>query len=149
MGVDMCHELLCVAKEKGEHTNVLLSNGLHLPFCSESLDAAISIAVLHHLSTESHRLRFLSEFSRTLKVGGRGLVSVWATQQDNPQKTIMKWTHLGNHDYMVPWNTNADPRYYHLFEKDELLLLFSKVPQIAIVDVVYERSNWYIEILKC
>jgi len=45
-------------------------------------DAAISIAVLHHLSTEQRRLQALREAGRVLRPGGELLVYCWSYEQD-------------------------------------------------------------------
>jgi ubiquinone/menaquinone biosynthesis C-methylase UbiE len=52
-----------------------------LPYRSGVFDAAISIAVLHHLSSHQRRLAALTEMLRILRVGGKLLVYVWAQEQ--------------------------------------------------------------------
>ena len=51
----------------------------------------LCIAVLHHISSAARRLRMLEELVRVLKPGGRALVTVWATQQEDPTK-FDKWS---------------------------------------------------------
>ena len=98
------------------NADVLVADGMKTPFRSESCDALISIAVLHHMSTPQRRVEFLEETLRLLKPGGRALVTVWATEQENMDK-LRKWHpiqsqggeggggDLENHnDYFVPWN---------------------------------------------
>ncbi len=51
----------------------------------------LCIAVLHHISSAARRLRMLEELVRVLKPGGRALVTVWATQQEDPTK-FNKWS---------------------------------------------------------
>jgi hypothetical protein len=51
----------------------------------------LCIAVLHHISTVERRLQLLRELARVLKPGGQGIVTVWATEQEDPVKTIKKW----------------------------------------------------------
>jgi SAM-dependent methyltransferase len=48
---------------------------------SNSLDACISVAVIHHLSTEQRRQRAVAELVRCVRPGGRVLVCVWAYEQ--------------------------------------------------------------------
>lgn len=50
-------------------------------------DYAISIAVLHHLSTQERRTKALLEIKRCLKPGGRALVTVWAKEQKYKNKS--------------------------------------------------------------
>lgn len=63
----------------------------------ESADAAMSIAVLHHLSSVSRRMALLLEMVRLLKPGGRGLVTVWASEQENTKK-MSSWESLNSPD---------------------------------------------------
>lgn len=63
-------------------------NCLSLPLKDNTADAVISIAVIHHLSTEKRRLKALTEIARVLRVGGEALIYVWAKQQvKNDQKS--------------------------------------------------------------
>jgi len=54
---------------------------LNLPYRDESFDAALSVAVIHHLATRDRRVRALRELARILRVGGRILITVWAKEQ--------------------------------------------------------------------
>jgi len=64
---------------------------LSLPFRSESADAVISIAVIHHLSSWPRRRKALFEMLRILKPGGRCLIYAWAMEQE---KDSVKSTYL-------------------------------------------------------
>jgi SAM-dependent methyltransferase len=55
-----------------------------------ALDAVLCIAVLHHISSRARRLRLLSELLRVLRAGGRALITVWASEQEEPGK-LQKW----------------------------------------------------------
>ena len=54
------------------------------------LDAVLCIAVLHHISSQARRLRLIAELARALAPGGRALVTVWASEQEEPGK-LAKW----------------------------------------------------------
>ena len=71
--------------------DVAVADAFHLPYSSSRLDAVLCIAVLHHISSAARRLRMLEELVRVLKPGGRALVTVWATQQEDPSK-FDKWS---------------------------------------------------------
>eukprot|EP01126_Amoeba_proteus_P004725 TRINITY_DN1156_c0_g1_i3.p1 TRINITY_DN1156_c0_g1~~TRINITY_DN1156_c0_g1_i3.p1 ORF type:complete len:598 (-),score=128.73 TRINITY_DN1156_c0_g1_i3:570-2258(-) len=58
LGNDQSVQLLKIARDKGHE--VAVCNNLYLPFCSDRFDVVISIAVIHHFSTEEHRLQALS-----------------------------------------------------------------------------------------
>lgn len=60
---------------------VLQCDCLYLPYRDDSVDVAISIAVIHHLSTRERRRRAISEMIRVLRPKGRCLIYVWAMDQ--------------------------------------------------------------------
>ena len=61
-----------------------------LPYASNRFDAVLSIAVLHHITTPSRRIHMLTELLRMLRPGGKALVTVWATHQEDMKK-LDKW----------------------------------------------------------
>ena len=67
----------------------------NIPIRSNVLDYAISIAVVHHLSTEDRRMLAIAEMLRIVKTQGEILVYVWAFEQDKD---------YGGTDVFVPWN---------------------------------------------
>ncbi|KAL3803107.1 hypothetical protein ACHAW5_001971 [Stephanodiscus triporus] len=79
---------------------------IHLPLRSRSFDAAICIAVMHHLSTERRRIRCLAELHRIVKVGGLINVQAWALEQEDDSKRKFHGA-----DVLVPFN--AQPKYLH------------------------------------
>ena len=72
--------------------DVLVADAMALPFRLASMDAVLCIAVLHHISSPARRRRFLSHLAALLVPGGRAIVTVWATEQEKPEKTVRKWT---------------------------------------------------------
>ena len=104
----------------------------------------MSIAVLHHLSTEERRLAAMQEMVRLVKRGGCLLIVVWAREQ------------TGHHAYsplaqdsaniMVPWKSGDRTflRFYHLFEEHELESLVSMVEGVEVAESGYDRDNWYV-----
>jgi alkylated DNA repair protein alkB family protein 8 len=67
-----------------------VADGLALPYRPGSCDGALCIAVLHHLASPARRLALLAQLLRILRPGGRALVTVWATQQENMKK-VRSW----------------------------------------------------------
>jgi alkylated DNA repair protein alkB family protein 8 len=83
--------------------------------------------VLHHVASPSRRERLVRELARSLRVGGRALVTVWAREQDDPARTLRRWLpmkaavsgeeegppggeqHDGG-DYLVPWHMPVPKR---------------------------------------
>eukprot|EP00241_Pyramimonas_parkeae_P004597 CAMPEP_0114230918 /NCGR_PEP_ID=MMETSP0058-20121206/3740_1 /TAXON_ID=36894 /ORGANISM="Pyramimonas parkeae, CCMP726" /LENGTH=833 /DNA_ID=CAMNT_0001342179 /DNA_START=52 /DNA_END=2553 /DNA_ORIENTATION=- len=90
LGSDMSVRLLELCCERGY--DVTLADTIHLPYRTGSCDAAISIAVLHHMSSWIRRKAAIEEMLRIVKEGGLLLISVWAKEQENPKKTLLKWT---------------------------------------------------------
>lgn len=79
IGCDMCHELVSIATGRGHE--VMVGDCLNLPYRSNVFDAVISIAVIHHLSSQQRRLKAVQELARVIGVGGKVLVYVWAMEQ--------------------------------------------------------------------
>ncbi|CAI5519360.1 unnamed protein product [Closterium sp. Naga37s-1] len=83
--------LVSICSQRG--FEAFVADTLSLPLASSRFDAAISVAVLHHLSSETRRKHALREMLRVVKKGGRVLVTVWAREQENPG-LLDKWTPL-------------------------------------------------------
>ena len=92
-----------------------------LPFQDASFDAALCIAILHHLPTLADRITALSEIRRVLRRGAAAVVSVWAREQ--PRFASFPASDPSDDDVEVPWTMPdgaAVPRFYHLFREGEL-----------------------------
>jgi len=136
---DPCKKFVDIAKMKHPHAEIIIANGLSLPFLDNTFDAIISIAVLHHIYSENDRLQFIKEIRRVLKNGGKALITVWSTTS-----VKNKWINKSNNDYEVPWhmkNGDIHYRYYHLFDKDEVVKLSGVIP-------TFEKDNWFFIINK-
>lgn len=131
IGNDACLPLVGIASGKGE---ALAANALRLPYLDKSMDAAICVAVMHHLRTLEERCQLARELARISR--GAVLVTVW---RDGIEKKA--WKAIGNGDWMVPWNNKHD-RYYHLFSIDDLKETFDGYDYVA----TEEMGNWYITV---
>ncbi len=80
IGSDICPELVVIGHSR--KYEVAVCDCLNLPYRSNQFDAAICIAVVHHLSTEERRVQALRELARIVRPGGRMLVYVWAMEQE-------------------------------------------------------------------
>jgi ubiquinone/menaquinone biosynthesis C-methylase UbiE len=78
---------------------------LNLPFRDESLDAVLSVAVIHHVATAERRVRALRELARVVRVGGRVMISVWAMEQRHRKVRH----HLQLRDITIICDTFPDP----------------------------------------
>ncbi|EUB59584.1 Alkylated DNA repair protein AlkB [Echinococcus granulosus] len=66
---------------RGRGFDGVAANLLALPYRPGLLDFFISVAVLHHLATPQRRLEGLKSMASLLRVGGLGLIQVWAKDQ--------------------------------------------------------------------
>jgi tRNA (uracil-5-)-methyltransferase TRM9 len=123
---------------------------LDLPHRDASFDFAISIAVVHHLSTPARRIQAVAEILRTIKVGskthegGKILIYAWALEQKNSRRG---WDKGDEQDRMVPWVRKGDQpqtfhRYYHLYEEGELERDIDNAGG-RVLEAGYEKDNWW------
>ena len=75
VGLDFCENLLKQAKVQ-DNCSYIVGNCINLPFESNTFNYIMSIAVIHHLSTEERRLKALNELTRVLKKNGKALIYV-------------------------------------------------------------------------
>ena len=78
IGTDRSFNLIGCARQVSQNYQTFVADSLTLPLRSNSFDNVISIAVVHHFSSNSLRIQALSEMHRILRVGGTMLVYVWA-----------------------------------------------------------------------
>ncbi|KAF4141710.1 Methyltransferase domain [Phytophthora infestans] len=79
-------------------SNLLGCDALKVPLRTGAFDAALSIAVLHHISTEERRVALISELARMVRIGGEVLIVAWAFEQDERSKRRFE-----KQDVMVEW----------------------------------------------
>ncbi|XP_041055789.1 alkylated DNA repair protein alkB homolog 8 [Carcharodon carcharias] len=80
VGCDHSKNLVHICRER--EFEVFICDGLLVPMRSGVCDACISIAVVHHFSTEGRRLSAIKEIARLLRPGGKALIYVWAMEQE-------------------------------------------------------------------
>ncbi|KAH3745566.1 tRNA methyltransferase [Pelomyxa schiedti] len=149
IGSDRCANLVDICGQKG--FECVVGDNQSIPFRDGSVDAILSIAVIHHFASDERRLLALKELVRILRVTGKILISVWAHEQ--PQ-----FKELPTQEAMITWKlTDSAPkkkgalprtikefqRYYHLFKSGELASLLSQVPQLHVDTCEYDHDNWY------
>jgi tRNA (uracil-5-)-methyltransferase TRM9 len=123
--LDNCEKLLNIVNKSYPNVKIIKSDVCedleYMNFIPGYFDSIISVAVIHHLSTEYRRTKALENIFMLLKSGGTCLITVWTTIIDKSK--FKKLSYPG--DYLIPWN-NKYQRYYHLFEFDELEKLINK-----------------------
>ncbi|KAK3683566.1 S-adenosyl-L-methionine-dependent methyltransferase [Podospora appendiculata] len=87
-------------------TDVLVADGLSLPFRDGAADFAICIAVIHHMSTRARRQDAIRQLLKCVRAGeagketGKVMVMVWALEQGSSRRG---WDEGGEQDLLVPW----------------------------------------------
>lgn len=148
-GCDTCQTLINISRQRHPPAILTRADCLDLPYPESTFDAVISIAVMHHLSTSDRRSQFMSEIHRVLKPGAPALITTWASTMNDPRKENA-WTSasVNSNDYFVPWKNNNN-RYYHLFEKHEVLYYAQDVfPSTTQDDIYFEKDNWVLRVAK-
>ncbi|KAL9620102.1 MAG: hypothetical protein Q9160_005308 [Pyrenula sp. 1 TL-2023] len=164
---DRSHSLVDIARVHRPHSAIVADN-LSLPHPDAHFDFVISIAVVHHLSTQERRIQAIQTMLETLsrsqasKVDqGQLLVFVWALEQKDSRRG---WKFGDEQDVMVPWVMQHHPknrsgstldetassskekktfqRYYHLYAAGELEQDI-KAAGGTVLDGGYERDNWW------
>ncbi|KAI7976065.1 hypothetical protein EIK77_008083 [Talaromyces pinophilus] len=139
--------LVRIATQHQPHSTVV-ADILNLPHPESYFDFAISIAVVHHLSTPERRIQAVSAILQTLKpapdnstdpeanTGGKSLIYVWALEQKASRRG---WDKGHEQDVMVPWVLRNKPavatknKYEQEESKDQ-----TKPPELA-QDKVFHR----------
>ncbi|MCJ1438294.1 tRNA methyltransferase, has a role in tRNA modification [Xylographa pallens] len=160
---DRSENLVKIAYRNGQ-SNALIANSLSLPHRNSSLDFAISIAVVHHLSTTVRRVQAIKSILRALRCtsiplcpfsgsiidGGKALFFVWALEQRDSRRG---WDAGDEQDVMVPWvmkgihsdgtqKAQTFDRYYHLYRQGELEHDISEAGGL-VIESGYEKDNWW------
>lgn len=136
-----------------------------MPHPSSCFAFAISIAVIHHLSTRPRRIQAVAAILDTLspqagfeqeqsdneKTAGRALIYVWALEQKNSRRG---WDKGDEQDVMVPWVMKTKShdrsneasttfnRFYHLYRQGELENDIAEAGG-SVVESGYEKDNWW------
>ena len=160
---DRSSNLIAIAAQHEPHS-AIVSDILELPHHRESFDFAISIAVVHHLSTVERRVEAVRSILEPLRQGGQALIYVWALEQESSRRG---WSEKDEQDVMVPWvirgskkplkgvraardadgatHENEDKvfhRYYHLYSKGELERDIGNAGGV-VLESGYEKDNWW------
>ncbi|KAF9870119.1 tRNA (uracil-5-)-methyltransferase trm9 [Colletotrichum karsti] len=132
---------------------VLVADSLALPYRQSAFDFAISIAVIHHMSTRERRKAAVAALLSAVRPReGKVLVMVWALEQGNSRRG---WDSGAEQDQLVSWVTKGSKteaqekptdttyqRYYHLYREGELE---EDVVAVGgrVLESGYERDNWW------
>ncbi|TAQ85145.1 hypothetical protein B7494_g6535 [Chlorociboria aeruginascens] len=153
IGSDRSSNLVKIASQHQPHA-AIVADTLSLPHQKGAFDFAISIAVIHHLSTSERRREAISKILQCLRGEGKALIYVWALEQKDSRRG---WDEDHEQDVMVPWvmkkgkckdgsgdgpGEKTFQRYYHLYRSGELEGDIAAVGG-EVVDAGYEKDNWW------
>lgn len=143
-----------------------VADALRLPFRDATFDAAINIAVIHHLSTRARRVEALRETVRILRPKGQALIYVWALERPSTPKpkhgnraAKMLSRRFASQDVFVPWHMrtrkegatddrilgdwdHVHNRYYHVYKQGELEQDIAAIQQVKLIELYYDHQNW-------
>ena len=129
---------------------VMVADGLSLPYRKASVDFCICIAVVHHISTPERRRAAIAELLSLVRPGGKVMVFVWALEQassrrgwdeGSPQDTLVSWVYRAAKEDEHAGKTFQ--RYYHLYREGELEDDVRAAGGV-VVEGGYERDNWWV-----
>lgn len=127
VGVDISRRLLSIGRQAASSSpsfhaiDWLGGDATALPLADSKFDAALCIAVLHHLPTRRDRVLALTEMRRVLRSGSPAFLSVWSLDDPYLEKTLRG--RPKKPDVEIPWRLpdgTTVPRPYHLFKEGEL-----------------------------
>jgi ubiquinone/menaquinone biosynthesis C-methylase UbiE len=148
-GIDISINLVEICKRKG--FDVIKAAMTDIPHPDNCFDGFISIASYHHLTNDEDRKKTLDEMYRILKIGGIGLIEVWAQEQpDNINKNASNFKRKSN---LVKWTSIKTGeiyyRYYNIYSNGDIENEIMRLkPEFKIIESGYEKGNYYIKIMK-
>lgn len=145
-GCDISDEFVRICRERG--LNVDKGNNINLNYETNLFDCTISVAVIHHISSEERRVQAIRELIRVTKPGGKIFIEVWAMNQGPNSRFNFTDT-----DILVPFKDkltgdNLGSRYYHIYVDGELEKSVKSFNNIKIIKNFYEKGNWGIILEK-
>ena len=139
IGMDICDSFTKMCYNKKIEVNK--SSCLYIPMQDNKADFVLSIAVIHHLSSDKRRKDAILELIRILKVGGKMMIQVWAMKQH--KKSRNKFTKSDN---LVLFQNStkslSEQRFYHIFKENEFNNLIKDIKNIKIIKEKWEKGNW-------
>ena len=130
IGCDISEQLIKICNKK--KLAVIQSDNLKLSFRDNIFDYIISIAVIHHISTNVRRKQAISEMIRILKPNGLIYIQVWNKIKNYNTKEVL-----------LPWDKTNLLRYYYIFDLHELLELVIEC-NAHIVQYGEDHNNWFV-----
>ena len=146
VGLDSSRELLFRARRNEPAAAYVLGDMVSLPLPSDTFDAAVCVAAVHHLPSEDDRVSALIELRRVLRPAGKALLTAWSFEDPR----FVESARQGQADVWVPWRAGGPPgttRFYHLFRAGE----FERLTLAAGFQgerFFQSEGNWIAEVVK-
>jgi SAM-dependent methyltransferase len=142
-GMDICQEFVDICCQK----NLNVHLGDILEPMNKKYNVILSVAVIHHLDTETKRLTAIRNLIDGLLPGGVLFFTVWSFEKG--ESTFQKDFQLG--DNIVPWRsrksrTILENRYYYIYNKETLENTLNQMNIPYTLD--WEEQNWIVMIRK-
>jgi SAM-dependent methyltransferase len=102
VGSDFSGALTEISAGRGHES--LVGDSTQLPYRDELFDAALSIAVLHHISSPARRRALIAETMRVVRAGGQALFYAWALEQREGEGGSRSGHRFGGQDVLVPFH---------------------------------------------
>ena len=113
--------------------DVMINDGLSLPYQNDRFDFAISIAVIHHFSNEERRIQACRHIGEKLKKGGEALIYCWALEQGDSRRG---YNESMEQDILVPWVLEGE------FQNEKIEKAIKEITKPDLTNVPKEeRSN--------
>lgn len=109
---DFSIQQLKSASKRGIKNPAIAFDITDMPIKDSSFDIITALAVLHHLSTKSERIKFFKEIKRVLKPQGKAIITALYTKGGG---------------FSGSMSFGAIDRYYHFYSKEELVELLETV----------------------
>lgn len=138
-GMDICPEFVEICTKK----NLDVYSGDILEPMNKKYDVILSVAVIHHLDTETKRLAAIRNLIDGLLPGGVLFITVWSFE--NKGSIFKKEFQLG--DNIVPWKsrktrTILENRYYYIYNRETLETTLRQLSVPYTLD--WEEQNWIV-----
>jgi len=161
LGIDQSRELIALAQRNYPTYSFGVGDILSIHNVTEKkYDWVTSIAVLHHIPGEEHRLKALRELKERMNDDGRIILTVWNLWRHKKYKNLIwkfAWQKIiGKHemdfgDILFSWKNQDDVvnnlRYYHAFTVRDLKKLVQK-SGLKIERLIIDDYNYYLVLKK-
>lgn len=168
IAADVSESFADICRSRCPNGQIIVADAAAIPLASNTIDHAISIAVIHHFASSERRKSAIKELVRVVRPGGRVLIYVWALEQQDgrfeQQDVFVPWNNqlkfegaaaekVSDKSTNIEKNTVVYKRFYHVFKKGELESLVEEVKgegewDLRVVRSYFDHENWCVEIEK-